>query len=232
MKPIAIFYHCLFLKDRPDHLLPAAIGIVHDQMTEAERVGLLQAAAEFHAGINGGDESVGIAQAVLPKTAKVVLHGLQCHTENRTILMLEHWLPAHPDWYVLYFHAKGATHPAGDGFTGRWRACMMKGVVTNWRRCVADLDAGYDAVGSHWMVPPATPPGQHIFAGTFWWATSNFLRTLPSIEARDRIKVSGLDSAESRYEAEVWLGNGPRVPRVRDYHGPLWNPSKIDTCRP
>lgn len=232
MKPIAIFYHCLFFKDHPDNLLPNAVNIVHEQMLEAERTGLLTAASEFHAGLNGGQESLGIARAVLPKTADIVLHGLTCHTENRTLLELERWLPTHPDWYVLYFHSKGATHAAGDDFTGRWRGCMMKNAVRHWLRCVSDLDTAYEAVGSHWMIPPATPAGQHIFAGNFWWATSDFLRTLPSLEARDRIKVSGLDAAESRYESEVWLGNGPRVPRVRDYHGPLWNPSKIGTCTP
>jgi hypothetical protein len=47
---------------------------------------------------------------------------------------------------------------------------------------------------------------------------------------RDRIKVSGLKHPDSKYEAEVWLGNGPRVPKIKDYHGPGWTPGKIDTC--
>ena len=108
----------------------------------------------------------------------------------------------------------------------------MKNAVTNWRTCVADLDSGADAVGSHWMVPPETPIGQHIFAGNFFWAKASFLRTLPSIMDRERIKMSGIDSLDSRYESEVWLGNGPRIPKVKDYHGPNWNPSKIGTCVP
>ena len=85
---------------------------------------------------------------------------------------------------------------------------MMKGVVKNWRTCIADLDAGYDAVGSHWMVPPATPPGQHIFAGTFFWVKSAFVLTLPSIMERIRIKFSGIDSMKADTSQRFGLGMG------------------------
>lgn len=233
MKPIAIFYHGLFFMDRPDNLLQNAVDIIHQQMQQIHHVGLLDAASEFHVGLNGGDETLQMARLIIPAKAKIVLHGLQCHNENRTIRMLEEWLPGHDDWCVLYFHAKGSTSPPQrKDFSNRWRTCMTKNVIYNWHRCVTDLDTGYEAVGCHWMVPPATPPGQYIFAGTFFWSKASYLLTLPSIMARDRIKISGIDSADSRYEAEVWLGNGPRLPRVKDYHGPGWNPSQIATCAP
>lgn len=218
MKPIAIFYHALFFMNAPDNLLENAVNIVLGQMWQLSASGLLDAAKEFHVGLNGGEETRQMASLILPFKAQIVLHGLQCHTENRTILMLERWLPAHRDWYVLYFHAKGATHPAGHELSTRWRECMTRCVIMNWRNCIRDLDVGFEAVGCHWMVPPATPPGQHIFAGTFFWAKTSFLTTLPSILARPAIKLSGLDSIESRYETEVWIGNGRRLPRVLDYH--------------
>lgn len=230
MKPIAIFYHCLFYGGTPPQLLPAAIPIITEQMLALSGTGLLDAASYFLVGINGGSESRPFIDNCIPVEADCVMHGLDCKNENRTILELEKWLPEHKDWHVLYFHSRGATHPLGDGFTGQWRACMMKHNVLNWKQCIQDLDAGYDAVGAHWMEPPATPVSQYIFAGTFWWATSNYLLTLPSIMERERIKMSGIDSHESRYEAEVWIGNGPKRPRVKDYHGPNWNPSKIATC--
>ena len=230
MKPIAIFYHCLFFMDSPDNLLDDSCLIVKEQMDQLRLSGLMQAATEFQAGINGGLESRQVANLLFPAKVGIRLHGLQCHTENRTIEMIEQWLPGHEDWNVLYFHAKGATHPAGHSFSTTWRRCMMKNSVVNWRKCVSDLDSGYEAVGSHWMEPPATPDGQYIFAGNFWWAKASFLRTLPPIAIRDRIKLSGLDSAESRYESEVWIGNGPKPPKIKDYHGPNWNPGKIETC--
>lgn len=231
MNPIAVFYHCLFHVEQPPKHLPAAAQIIADQMRRFKDSGLESACSEMIVGVNGGEESKPFASVLLSHKAKPVFHGLQCRNECRTIRLLEDWLPGHDDWYVLYFHSKGATKPLGDDFTGRWRSCMMKHCIDNWRQCVADLDAGYEAVGAHWMQPPATPASQYIFAGTFWFAKASYLRTLPSIMQRDRIKVSGLDALESRYEPEVWIGNGPRLPKVKDYH-PNWNPSRIATCTP
>lgn len=228
MNPIAIFYHCLFFIDGKP--LAAAPGIVAEQMNALAMTGLLDAAQFMLVGVNGGDESVDLVEKLIPKKAQVVYHGQQCRNEVRTVIELEKWLPGHSDWLVFYFHSRGASHPPGDDFTTTWRRCMMKHDVFNWRTCVKDLET-YEAVGCHWMSPPATPVGQYIFAGTFYWARASFLLTLPSILDRDRIKVSGIDSYESRYEAEVWLGNGPRPPKIRDYHGPGWNPSKIATCK-
>lgn len=227
---IAIFYHCLFAHGEPPAFSDTAFSIVAEQMQHLRDTGLLEAASHFCVGLNGDDDSSVVAGIVIPEKAQIVLHGPQCRNECRSIRMIEEWLPGHEDWYVLYFHAKGCTRAPSDPLGWLWRACMTRHVVTNWRQCMADLDAGFEAVGCHWMQPPATPPGQFIFAGTFFWTTGKFLATLPSIMERERIKVSGLDSIESRYEAEVWLGNGPRPPRIKDYHGPGWNPSKINTC--
>lgn len=230
MKPIAIFYHCLFYLGEPPHALPVATSIISEQMEALRVSGLLGHCMSMTVGVNGGQESMGAVDVFIPRKAQVIMHGLKCHNENRTLFHVEQWLPGHEDWYVLYFHSKGASHPKRDEFTTTWRNCMMRHDITNWRQCVQDLDLGYEAVGCHWMTPPATPEGQNIFAGTFWWAKASYLLTLPSIMERERIKVSGMDALESRYESEVWIGNGPRLPKVKDYHGPDWNPSKISTC--
>lgn len=228
---IAICYHCLFYYGAPPDVSTTAVEIVREQMQQLRESGLLDAASECIAGINGGEESRELVPLLLPAKFSFTLHRLNSRSECATIFMLEQWVKAHPDWYVLYFHAKGATHPADDDFRRTWRECMMRHLVLNWRRCVLDLEAGCEAAGCHWMVPPETPPGHHIFAGNFWWAKSSFLATLPSIMERSRIKMSGLVSLESRYESEVWLGNGKRLPNVKDYH-PNWNPSKWPTCKP
>jgi len=217
--PIAVFYHALLKRGDPPEPIPAALSIVSSQMKALKDSGLHDACSEMLVGLNGGEESKLLAQALMPPKAKVIYHGLQCHNECRTIRMIEEWLPGHEDWYVLYHHTKGATRP--DLRNTHWRECMQRQCVLQWRKCVADLESGYDAVGCHWFTPPFTPPGQYIFAGTFFWAKASYLKTLPSIMARDRIKVSGIDSIESRYESEVWLGNGPVKPRVKDYH-PHW----------
>lgn len=215
MKPLCVVYHCLLKRGDPPEPIPAALSIVAAQMKSLKDSGLLDACSELIVGLNGGEESKLLAQALLPPKAKTVFHGLQCKNECRTIRLIEEWLPGHEDWYVLYFHTKGATRP--DLRNAYWRECQMRRLVRDWRRCVADLES-VESVGVHWFQPPFTPPGQFIWAGNAWWCRASFLKTLPSILLRDRIKVSGIDSLESRYEAEVWIGNGPVPPRVKDYH--------------
>ena len=224
MKPIAIFYHCLFYLGEPPKFMEASFPIVREQMQCLDNCGLLEAAQELEVGINGGLESWPIAAELIPKKATIRLHGLKSRNENSTLRLIEDWAPTHKDWNVLYFHAKGATHTSRDPLRENWRSCMMRNLVSNWKQCVIDLDSA-DAVGCHWMTGDQTPPGQSIFAGNFWWATSDYLATIPSMLQRERIKVSGIHAPESRYESEVWIGNGSRFPKIKDYH-PAW----IDTC--
>lgn len=215
---LAIFYHCLFFRGEPPQPLPAAADIVSSQMQAVTNSGLLNAVAEFHVGINGGSESEPLAKEIMPEKAAITFHGLQVRNELKTILMLEEWVKTHEGWFVLYFHSKGATHdPQSDyaKFSGSWREGMMQDLVANWRACVVDLDAGNDIACSHWMWNMADGT-QHIPAGNFLWIKSDFARKLPSLWLRERIKTSGIDSVESRYESEVYWGNGPR-PTVKQY---------------
>lgn len=221
---IALFYHALFAIGDGE-ILPGAVDIVTDQMNEVRISGLMAHANYIMCGVNGGEESRVFCDSLLPLNADIQMHGLQCRNECRTILACGEWARTHPGWLVLYFHAKGCTHPPGDVYRGRWRNCMMLHLVSNWNRCVSDMqNHKYDMAGCHWQTPPMTPPGQHIFAGNFWWATSNYLATLPPITQCPRIRTgqSDLDSIDTRFEAEVWIGSGPRLPRVRDYH-PRWS---------
>jgi hypothetical protein len=230
--PIVLFYHALFYFGNPPELWTPALEIAYEQINAFTASGLMENVSEFIVGINGGRESEAIAQLMLPSKAKLIFHGLDSKAENLTIVALEKWLQEnHDKAYICYAHIKGATHLPGAvaDMRRRWRLCMERHLIWEWRQAVADLDAGFESVGCHWMTPPKTPPGQFIWAGNFWWAKSDFLSTLPSIWKRARIIESGIGAAESRYEAEVWLGNGPRPPMVKDYH-PDWDPSKVHTC--
>lgn len=217
---IAIFYHCAFQINQ--QRLPAAIPIVKSQMSALQESGLLEAASNFFIGVNGDS---GTAPVTFPEKANVIYHGLRCRTELRTLRMLEKWLPGHDDWMVLWFHSKGVTHKIGDTHSDPWRECSMHHLVRRWKYCVEDLRRGYESVGVHWMTGKETPPGQSIWAGNMFWATGKFLNTLPSILERARIKEFGLDHVDSRYEAEVAICNGLRLPKIYDYC-PGWRPGR------
>ena len=222
-KPIAIFYHGLFFLGDPPKHLPNAGCIVANQIVQMIDSGLWDSASEIHVGINGGAESEAIAKAIIPAKAKVTFHGLQCRSENRTVEMLLEWAKTHQFWNIFYLHSKGATHDPrsdyGKNVSAPWREAMMHDLVVNWRQCVADLET-HDIACMVWLWEQGWDKSQHIPAGTFLWLTSDFAAKLPSLYLRERIKQDGMDSVESRYEAEVAFGNGPR-PNVKAYRDKL-----------
>jgi hypothetical protein len=205
--------------NQPDNVLDSAIRIVMRQMDQLKSSGLIDAASHMVVGINGGKESEIYADICLPAKAQKIYHGLESHAENLTICALHEWAQTHRDWVVFYAHSKGATHLAGsnygDNVAGPWREGMMKYLVGGWRQCVLDLEAGHDIAAAHWMWNMADGT-QHIPAGNFLWLKADFIADLPSMHLRDRIKVSGISNVESRYEAEVFWGNGRR-PNVVQY---------------
>jgi hypothetical protein len=220
MKPIAIFFHGLFWLGQPPRHMPNAGCIISDQITQMINSGLWDAAQEIHFGINGGSESEAPAKSIIPPKATVRYHGLNSQSENLTIVMMEEWVKTHPGWNVIYLHGKGTSHDPNSEYARRvskpWREAMMADLVVNWRQCVADLEAGYDVACMVWLWNQGWDQSQHYAAGTFFWASSDFLAKLPSIYLRERIKLDGIGAASSRFEAEVWIGNGPR-PNVKAY---------------
>jgi hypothetical protein len=210
----------VFCLGEPPILRPRALEVVWSQMLDMRLSGLTDAASEIVIGVNGGRESHDIACLIVDPKAKLVIHGPQSRSENLTIVEIEKWAATHPGWYVLYFHAKGCTHEKTSDYAMKvidpWRNTMMFDLVTYWRRCVADLDSGFESVGSYFL-SGALDGSQHLWCGNFWWAKSDFLAQLPSIYKRERIALSGIGSLESRFEAEVWIGNGRRPPIVKEY---------------
>jgi hypothetical protein len=222
---LAVFYHTLFVLGNPPAAPPRGIAVVSEQMDTLKRSGLLEAASECYIGINGGEESRMYADCLLPESAVKVYHGLQCQNELRTLMLLQQVMAGRKGWLVLYFHTKGFTHDLTEELIFNWRRCMMTNLVTQWEGCVSDLESGVDSVGCHWKTRQVDGR-QSLWGGNFWWAKSDFLHTLPPIEKHPRIPVmGGIDAFASRYEAEVWIGTGKRLPRVLDYH-----PSGPFTC--
>jgi len=142
------------------------------QMRSVRDSGLDVAANEFHIGVNGGDGDALTVSCFSPPQSQFHVHGKSARTEIPTQKVIESWLPSHPDWYVLYHHTKGVTHP-NEAFYTNWRNRMGQACVMDWRRCVDDLKSGADAVGCHWLTPERFPGSitSPFFGGTFWWAS-------------------------------------------------------------
>lgn len=215
--------HGLFFLGDPPKYLPNAGCIISNQITQMKIIGLWDEASEIHVGVNGGTESVPPAEAIIPGKAKLTFHGLESHAENLTIVMLHEWSKTHPGWNVLYVHSKGATHDPNSDYGSRisapWREAMMEELVLKWRRCVEDLET-HDVACMVWLWGQGWDHSQHIPAGNFLWTTSDFVAKLPSIYLRERIKQDGIGAVTSRFEAEVFWGNGP-TPKVKAYRDRL-----------
>lgn len=223
---IAVWYSGLFFIG--SSLVEQAQRVVSRQMQCLDYSGLRSCATEIHVGINGTpQESGALVKKLIPSKAHVFFNGLDSRSENKTMIALQDWLPGHEDWYVFYHHAKTGTYSGvkrweGDNLDAdyermgaKWLNCMMKHCVNDWRLCVWHLDQGYEAVGAHWMRNQADGT-QNYFAGNFFWAKASFLLTLPPVANAYREAADGVGSLRARYESECWIGQGPRLPKVKD----------------
>lgn len=217
---VAVWYHGLFSHGTPREIRPGAIAIVQQAMTCLKVSGLEDAADEIWTCFNGSEEEATYAKMLVPAKANIVMHGLNSFAENLTICKLHEWSKTHPHFYILYFHTKGATHDLDSGYaqtvSSPWREAMLGDLVINWRQCVEDLNMGADIVCSRWLWNMGSDLSQHIPAGNMLWVKAAFVASLPSMYLRERIKNDGIAAASSRYEAEVFWGNG-RTPAVRMY---------------
>jgi hypothetical protein len=94
--------------------------------------------------------------------------------------------------YVLYAHTKGASnsHPINH----YWRRSMIYFNIKNWKKATEKLK-DHQAVGCHWLLPEDLPCNGYYFGGNFWWADFSLIRTL------------GKPLKNSRFDAEIWIGN-------------------------
>lgn len=215
---LAIFYHCRLGGGTVTIDPERAMNIMASQMVALRSSGLLKEATYLCIGSNGSAANHLAARLLAPRQANVVNHGHDACTEIPTLKLLRDWLT--PGWLVLYHHSKGVTYsPATAALGDAWRICMERVCVSNWKDCVRALENGSDTSGAHWLTPEQYPGPVKIpfWGGTFWWATSDYLLTLPPLPTA---------KWSNRYEAEVWIGRG-KNPRAKDF-APHW--PGLGTC--
>jgi hypothetical protein len=110
--------------------------------------------------------------------------------EQETMSLIPQYLSSGP---VLYAHTKGASDPSP--INKAWRRSMTLECIIRWERAVEALHE-WDIAGCHWLMADDL---KWFFGGTFWWANSDYLRTLPPV------------SVENRWQAEHWVGLNPQV---------------------
>lgn len=213
MNPISVWYHCRLFGGEPEINPDFSLPLMGEQMETMKDSGLLSACQELVVCVNGDGANKAAARGLAPK-ARFVDNGSQAKSLLPTVNALREWSIQHPDWLVCFWHIKGVTHPK-DYLNTVWRHCMEKWVIKHWRQCVADILAGHDTVGAHWLTREqygdiVTYP---FWGGQFFWAKASFLAELPALPSEPKTRSDW-------FLSENWIGMG-RKPKIKDY-APHW----------
>jgi hypothetical protein len=133
----------------------------------------------------------------IPSKVEIVFYK-ENKEETETLQWLSSYAKTNPNKYVLYFHTKGITHYTTE--TESWRAYMEYFCIERWSDCVLKLEEGYDCCGTRWHTKTVFGEYPH-FSGGFWWANTNYLKTL-----NDDYFTKDL-----RYFREFWIGSSDKV---------------------
>lgn len=125
------------------------------------------------------------------------------------------------DYQLLYVHTKGITSIDNHLKKGNvnqfvtyyyWRKLLEWGTIERWQEAVRLLDR-FDIVGVNYY----DNPSPH-FSGSFWWANSSYIRTLPDpstldwwMKLQNNTKDHWLKTASDRFRDEMWHCSNPDV---------------------
>jgi len=115
--------------------------------------------------------------------------------ENCTLRYLYFFSQINPDYKILYLHTKGVSHSLDHPFVHGirdWIDFMLYSLVHHHNSCLEMLNY-VDAIGCDYRCKPHEKENPNHFSGNFWWANSNYIRTL------------SVYKLSQKYDAEFWL---------------------------
>jgi hypothetical protein len=89
--------------------------------------------------------------------------------------------------YILYLHTKGVSYQFMNTNVNDWINMMLHFLM---KKNTSNLLHQYDTIGCNYLQKEGVPPH---WSGNFWWARSDYIRTLPLLET------------DNKYSAEMWL---------------------------
>jgi hypothetical protein len=164
--------------------------VFRSQLGKLRRFGLYDATAVIHVTVLGTDDD-----GDLVNDPKFVLHRLDDISayEFPTLERL-YRVSTEEDCLLWYMHGKGVSHPLERERMEDWREFMEYFAIERYPLCLRALEVS-DLCGVNWT----TRRAPH-FSGNFWWARSDYIRTLPSPATLDQ---------SDRWQAEWWVGSNP-----------------------
>jgi len=162
--PIAIFYH---------------LGLVGTYSQRNARImfylnesKLLDYCKEFYVVVVGNTTANPLPQ--LPTQATIIDGGTNLEKfEGPTISLIYKFARKYNNFYILYIHDKGATHPLDNQAVYDWIELLLFFNVHHWRAAIKYL-ANYKVVCINFSIERDSP---HC-SGNFWWARADYIKTL------------------------------------------------------
>ena len=198
-----IFYHAL--------LFPGWEALVFKQFSRLKESGLFDA-ADMHITILGDRDNRRRFRKRFPELAQSIEYESNNAREYEfpTLALLHRYCSDNND-PCFYFHTKGVslapsniqkykmTYSELMNNVTAWRNYMEYFLIDNWERALEELKTN-DVVG----VNMSCIPCQH-YAGNFWWANSNYIRTLSSPKDIDPL------GRGERMKCEFWITSNPEA---------------------
>lgn len=187
------FWHIYMINDY--------VKIVTEQLRLLLKSGLYDKAEYIYANVYGSDEDAAKIEQIFSRNRKIRVWRIP---ENEThefpsLKVLHDHVHLRKPFFGFYIHTKGVSYPNNEGGK-HWRDYLNYYNITSWQRNIDKLMEGYDTCGVK-LIPSGVFP-MH-YSGNFWWANSDYLKTLKPIEELN---------FEDRYSAEMWVcSNNPQA---------------------
>lgn len=214
MKKLAVFYHLGAMNSAWDKIVTEQLSLVKSSgLADAATVNMCFAAPDF--AINEIKIYIKQKFPFVNLLSSRVMSGKgeqENLFEGQTLKEIQTYSKTN-DGYVLYIHSKGMLQ-YGSPPVNDWRAYMDYWMIEQWKDCIQKIeDDQVDAVGTNW-----TYEFYPHFSGNFWWATTDYIKTLPNVLDRSLYYDESLTEklGGHRFCYEMWLATNK--PKVRSIH--------------
>ena len=114
--------------------------------------------------------------------------------EAPAINKIQDFSSQNPNCNILYIHTKGIRYDINDQKENDWIDLMLYFLLDKHSDCIQKLNENYDIVGCNYYCKIYHYIQPH-FSGNFWWANTNYLKSLNKLD----------ESLKDRNSCEFWL---------------------------
>lgn len=184
--------------------------IVSDQLDKLDKSGLLNQANGVYIGIINSNhieyhKLIKLLSTSTFRNKFTILFKKSNGYENQTLNALKQFcdqLHINNPSNILYIHSKGVTRntkPVSD-----WRNYMEYFLIEKYQNCLKILNH-HDHCGVNWTSGIKNTWIKAHYSGNFWWATSNYIKTLPPMDIRLKFN----NQRDLIDLIEFWIGRNP-----------------------